>query len=142
MVSPLVRQLLLLALIAMSYLLYKNRHRAKALLLDFLNFELVLVVEVRPLHHLSMPHPSVITRLSLCSSVRSFGTSRAYKLPALSKNTHRPHPTSALPNVAVIGALIAAVGGSERRDTTVAMFRTGSSPSTSTNTMTSPGSLS
>ncbi len=71
-----MRQLLLLALIAMSYLLFKNRHRAKALLLGFLNFELVLVVEVRPLHHLSM-HPSVTTRLSLCSCVRSYGTSRA-----------------------------------------------------------------
>ena len=30
----------------MSYLLYKNRHRAKALLLSFLNFEALLVVEV------------------------------------------------------------------------------------------------
>ena len=40
------RQLLLLTLIVMSYLLYKNRHRAKALLLGFLNFEVFLVVEV------------------------------------------------------------------------------------------------
>jgi hypothetical protein len=41
-----MRQLLLLTLIAMSYFLYKNRHRAKALLLGFLNFEALLVVEV------------------------------------------------------------------------------------------------
>ncbi len=110
-----MRQLLLLALIAMAYLLFKNRHRAKALLLGFLNFELVLVVEVRPCHHLSMPHPSVTTRLSLCSSVRSFGTSLPYKLPALSK-THPPSPSHQRPShVAVIGALIAAICGSERR---------------------------
>ena len=60
-----MRQLLLLTLIAMSYLLYKNQHRAKAFLLGFLNFELVLVVEVCPLHHLSMPLSSVTTHLSL-----------------------------------------------------------------------------
>ena len=63
-----MRQILLLTLIAMAYLLYKKRHRAKALLLSFLNFEFVLVVEVCPLHHLAlMPHPSVATHLSLCS---------------------------------------------------------------------------
>ena len=39
-------QILLLTRIAMSYFLYKNRHRAKALLLGFLNFEVFLVVEV------------------------------------------------------------------------------------------------
>ena len=39
-------------LIAMGYLLYKNRHRAKAFLLSFFNFEAVLVVEVRPTHRL------------------------------------------------------------------------------------------
>ena len=73
-----MRQLLLLTLIAMSYLLYKNQHRAKAFLLSFLNFELVLVVEVCPLHHLAFtPHPSVTTRLSLCSYASSYGTSRA-----------------------------------------------------------------
>ncbi len=44
-----LRQLLLLTLIAMLYLLYKNGHRAKVFLLGFLNFELVLVVEVCPL---------------------------------------------------------------------------------------------
>ena len=61
-----MRQLLLLALIAMSYLLFKNRHRAKALLLGFLNFELVFVVEVCPLHHLTITsHPSVATQLCL-----------------------------------------------------------------------------
>ena len=49
-----MRQLLLLALIAMSYLLYKNQHRAKAFLLGFLNFELVLVVEVCPLHSITL----------------------------------------------------------------------------------------
>ena len=70
-----MRQLLLLALIAMSYLLFKNRHRAKAFLLGFLNFELVLVVEVCPLHHLSTPHPYITTRLSLCSYASSCGTS-------------------------------------------------------------------
>jgi hypothetical protein len=102
MISLLVRQLLLLTLIVMSYLLFKNRHRAKAFLLGFLNFELVLVVEVRRHHHLSMPHPSVTTRLSLCSCVSSSGTSRACE------PTDPPHPTSALP-VAVIGALIAAI---------------------------------
>ncbi len=72
---PLMRQILLLTLIAMAYILYKKRHRAKALLLSFLNFELVLVVEVCPLHHLSMPHPSITRRLSLCSCASSFGTS-------------------------------------------------------------------
>ena len=41
-----LRQLLLLTLIAMCYLLYKNGHRAKAFLLGFLNFEVFLVVEV------------------------------------------------------------------------------------------------
>jgi hypothetical protein len=71
-----MRQLLLLTLIVMSYLLFKNRHRAKALLLSFLNFEVVLVVEVRPLHHLSMPHPSATMHLSLCSYLSSYGTSQ------------------------------------------------------------------
>jgi hypothetical protein len=70
-------QLLLLMLIAMAYLLHKNQHRAKAFLLSFLNFELVLVVEVRPLHHLIVPHPSVTTRLLLCSYASSYGTSQA-----------------------------------------------------------------
>lgn len=41
-------QLLVLTLIVMGYLLYKNQQRAKAFLLSFLNFEAVLVVEVRP----------------------------------------------------------------------------------------------
>ena len=87
---PLMRQILLLTLIAMAYLLYKKRHRAKALLFSFLNFELVVVVEVCPLHRLTItPHPSVATHLSLCSCASSFGTSQAY-LPTL------PHPTGAL----------------------------------------------
>ncbi len=73
-VSPLMRQLLLLTQIAMSYLLYKNQHRAKAFLLGFLNFELVLVVEVCRLHYLIMPHPSVTTHLSLCRCASSCGT--------------------------------------------------------------------
>jgi hypothetical protein len=73
-----MRQILLLTLIAMAYLLFKKRHRAKALLLSFLNFELVLVIEVCPLHQLAItPHPSVTTRLSLCSCVRSCGTLQA-----------------------------------------------------------------
>ena len=73
------RQLLLLTLIAMLYLLYKNGHRAKVFLLGFLNFELVLVVEVCPLHHLTItPHPSIATRLSLCSCPSSCGTSLPY----------------------------------------------------------------
>ena len=100
-----MRQLLLLTLIAMSYLLYKNQHRAKAFLLSFLNFELVLVVEVRPLHHLVMPHPSVTTRLSLCSCASSYGTSRRQNYP--------PSPSHQRPShVAVISALNAAIGGS------------------------------
>jgi hypothetical protein len=44
-------QLLFLMLIAMGYLLFKNKHRAKAFLVSFLNFEVVLVLEVRPFHH-------------------------------------------------------------------------------------------
>ena len=72
-----MRQLLLLTLIAMSYLLHKNRHQAKAFLLGFLNFELVLVVEVRPLDHLGMPHTSVTMHLSLCSYAWSCGTLQA-----------------------------------------------------------------
>ena len=57
-------QLLVLMLIGMGFLLKKNRHRAKAFLLSFLNFEVVLVVEVRPAHCLSIsPRPSVHTRL-------------------------------------------------------------------------------
>ncbi len=86
-VSPWLRQVLLLTLIAMSYLLYKNPHRAKAFLLGFLNFELVLVVEVCPLHHLTIKsHLSVATHLSVCSYVLRCGTSRAYP----------PHPASFL----------------------------------------------
>ena len=75
-VSPWLRQVLLLTLIAMAYLLYKNPHRAKRFLLGFLNFELILVVEVCPLHHLTItPHPSVATHVSLCRCVWSYGTS-------------------------------------------------------------------
>jgi hypothetical protein len=73
-----LQQLLLLTVIAMSYLLYKNRHRAKAFLLGFLNFEVILVVEVCPLHHLTItPHLSVATHVSLCSYAWSSGTSQA-----------------------------------------------------------------
>jgi hypothetical protein len=45
-----VMQLLLLLLFAMGYLLYKNKHRAKAFLISFMNFEVVLVIEVCPPH--------------------------------------------------------------------------------------------
>ena len=47
-------------LIGMGFLLKKNRHRAKAFLLSFLNFEVVLVVEVRPTHRLSIPTRSSV----------------------------------------------------------------------------------
>ncbi len=40
-------QILLLTLAIMSYLLYKNKHRAKEFLASFLNYEGLLVVEVR-----------------------------------------------------------------------------------------------
>ena len=73
-----LRQLLLLTLIAMCYLLYKNGHRAKVFWLGCLNFELVLVVEVCPLHRLAlMAYLSITTHLSLCSCASSCGTSQA-----------------------------------------------------------------
>ena len=40
-------QILLLTLAVMSYLVYKNKHRAKEFLASFLNYEGLLVVEVR-----------------------------------------------------------------------------------------------
>jgi len=140
---PLMRQILLLTLIAMAYLLYKKRHRAKALLFSFLNFEFVLVVEVCTLHRLTItPHPSVATHLSLCSCASSFGTSQAYTYP--------PHPTGALhmlrssvPLSQLSEPLLRIQTPSLRirvTGTNIALFRTGSSPSMSTNTMRSPGS--
>ena len=130
-----LRQLLLLTLIAMCYLLYKNGHRAKVFLLGFLNFELVLVVEVCPLHHL-IDHDAPVGRNALVAvqlclelwDIASVNTTARPILPAPSPSFQRPS------YVAVISALIARIG-----TVTVAMFRMGSLPSTSTNTMTSPG---
>ena len=79
-----VWQLLFLMLIAMGYLLFKNKHRAKAFLTSFLNFEAVLVVEVCPTDHLSTtPHPSLSAAFSFAAVPGAVGhRKRKTRLPA------------------------------------------------------------
>ena len=76
-------QLLVLMLIGMGFLLKKNWHRAKAFLLSFLNFEVVLVVEVRPTHRLSIPtRSSVQPRLIALQLCLELWDVISVKLPA------------------------------------------------------------
>ncbi len=83
-------QLLVLTLIIMVYLLYKNQHRAKAFLLSFLNFEAVLVVEVCPTHG-----QLILLRSSVTVQIRCIAVQLCIELWDISSG-HPPQPPAPL----------------------------------------------
>ena len=76
----------------MGYLLYKNQHRAKEFLLSFLNFEAMLVVEVRPtVAVLTSLRCSVQTRciaVQLCLELWDIASAKLPTLPILTSALH------------------------------------------------------
>ena len=68
-------QLLLLVLIVMGLLLWKNKHRAKEFLVSFLNFEGMLVIEVRPHERIQELH---VAPVDPCMVARALSRVRRY----------------------------------------------------------------